>query len=301
MRVECGAASRRLTVLACVGLWTGCASQDFVLGEGRLRANADAAQAGRFSEPTAIAEVSGAHTVDDDPSLTADLTELCFNSKREGGLGHEDIWCTQRSTPNEAWSSPTAATELNTEERETGIALAANGLTIWFSSDRSQDDDGLDVYMATRANRGAAWSTPQRIDGLSSAQDDLVSSVSSSERAIFLARRTDDEADYDLFMAERSDEQGPWAEPRPISELNTQDEESDAFLLSDEHQLLFTRDEDLYLAERSTPEAAFRVTGPIDELNSSDDDRDAWADHDFGYVVFSSDRDGSYRLYVATR
>jgi hypothetical protein len=46
----------------------------------------------RFAEPVAIGTISSDGTTDDDPSLTADRLLLYFNSKRDGGLGHEDIW-----------------------------------------------------------------------------------------------------------------------------------------------------------------------------------------------------------------
>jgi hypothetical protein len=288
-------------LLAGFGFLAACDGRDLVLGQGRLRAADGGVPSGMFAEPTAMLEVSGPHTVDDDPSLTADRTELCFNSKRTGGMGHEDIWCSRRSTTTEPWNAPVPVEVLNTEHRETGVALAPDGLVIWFSSDRPDGEGGLDIYTSTRPNRDDDWLQPRHVDELSSSDDDLVSSIGSGELAIFLARRSNDNDDYDLFTSARSDETRPWHEPELISELSSKQEESDAFLLSDNQRLIFTRDKDLYLAERSAPDAAFEVVGAIDELNSSDDDRDPWAAADFGYVVFSSDRDGSYRLYEATR
>jgi hypothetical protein len=292
---------RLLVLLVAFGCLAACEGRALVLGEGRLRAPGGAWPSGMFAEPTPMLDISGPHTVDDDPSLTADRNELCFNSKRTGGMGHEDIWCSRRPASTDPWNAPEPVDVLNTEHRETGIALAPNGLAIWFSSDRPDGDGGLDVYTSTRPTRDGDWSQPRHVDELSSSDDDLVSSVSSGELTILLARRSDDNDDYDLFTAARPDEARPWHEPETIPELSSKAEESDAFLLADNQRLIFTRDKDLYLAERSAPDAAFGIVGAIDELNSSDDDRDAWADDDFGYVVFSSDRDGSYRLYEATR
>ena len=86
-----------------------------------------------------------------------------------------------------------------------------------------------------------------------------------------------------------------------IAELNSDDEESDGFLLADGARLLFTRDGDLQLAGARA--AAIRLGAPVAlaDLNSDDDDRDAWAADDFDYVVFSSDRGGEHRLYEASR
>jgi len=86
--------------------------------------------------PRVIAAISGADSTDDDPSLSSDRLLLFFNSKREGGLGREDIWFAARDDAASEWRAPLAVPELNSDARETGIALAADGLQLWWSSDR---------------------------------------------------------------------------------------------------------------------------------------------------------------------
>ena len=83
----------------------------------------------------------------------------------------------------------------------------------------------------------------------------------------------------------------------PIAALDSDAEESDAFLAEQELTVLFTRSEDLYVARRAVPGSVFGSPAPITALNSAKDDRDAWATDDLRYVVFSSNRSGSYRLY----
>src|SRR5690606_9477723 len=100
---------------------------------------------------------------------------LYFNSERPGGVGEEDIWFVARASVQEPWGSPMPVSELNTEQRETGIGLTADGLTIFFSSDRPGGAGGLDVYRSTRVSRDARWSEPVREAALSSPGDDLVS------------------------------------------------------------------------------------------------------------------------------
>jgi len=288
-----------------------CSGEDVVLGDGRPTLDAaaqpdtgaqpgDAGGAPTFSEPTAITAIAAEDASDDDPSLSADLTLLYFNSERPGGAGEEDIWFSTRAASELAWQPPEPAAELNTESRETGIALAPDALAIWWSSDRPGGAGGLDVYMATRVSRSDAWSPALRVAELSSAGDDLISAVADGERSVLLARRDDDEDDYDLFTAQRSAPTQPWNEPQPIAELNSGDEESDAFLLAGGSELLFTRDGDLQLAIRDRA-GPFAEPVALDSLNSDDDDRDAWASEDFGYVVFSSDRSGAHLLYEASR
>jgi hypothetical protein len=291
-------------LIGLLGLLVACQGDDLLLGEGALQrdAGSDAesdtgAPASDYSVPAVIEALSGSDTEDDDPSLTLDETELCFNSQRGGG---EDIWCATRQ-PDGSWSAPQSMDALNSDDRETGIALAPDGLTVWFSSDRADDESGLDIYRSERGDRGSDWSTPIRIAELSSKDDDLVSSVGEAERLLFLARRANDDDDYDVLVAERASADAPWSAPRRLDELNTDDEESDGFLAGDGLRLVFTRDEDLVLARRRSTSGAFDPGAAIASLNSDQDDRDAWATPDLRHVVFSSDRDGSYRLYEAFR
>ena len=252
----------------------------------------------RFAAPRLIEELVPADDApDDDPSLSADRLLLCFNSKRDGGTGGEDIWCSERASTRERWGAPTPLTGLNSDERETGIALALDGLTLWFSSDRD-DRDSLDVFVSRRESRTAAWSTPEHVAELSSDADDLVSAVAADRRTLYLARRESE--DYDLYVATRAEAAASWQAPEPLSELNTDADESDAYPVSEGRGLVFTRDEDLQLARRTSAGERFAAPQPLAALNSAQDDRDAWAEPDLSYVVFSSERSGEYRLYETT-
>ncbi len=296
---------------------TACDRDDLSLGDGQLQASAagDSSDGGAgqgggageggalaepppFSEPTVIDELSDVdQSNDDDPSLTADLTEIYFNSDRTDS--NEDIWRSVRANDTDDWPSPEPAEILNSPDRETGIAIAPDGLGIWFSSDRG--GSGLDIYVARRDQRSDEWSPPELDADLSTADDDLVSSISPDGLTVYLARRTDDSDDYDLFVAERASVDDAWQSATELTELNSDAAESDASPVQDSGGLIFTRDEDLYLAQRATPDGAFGSPVPFDTLNSDSDDRDAWATNDFGYVVFSSDREGRYQLFEALR
>ena len=313
--------------LCCVWwVLAGCEGGNLVLGAGHSLAGADAgaalagqmanamdagaagqggasdAGAGalemlRFREPRLIEElVAASEAKDDDPSLTTDRLLLCFNSRRDGGSGKEDIWCSERANLAERWGKPQPLAALNTDARETGIALALDGLALWFSSDRDEQDS-LDVYVSRRESRTAQWSAPERVPALSTHDDDLVSGVDAEARTLYLARRVDDDDDYDLYLATRADAQSAWYAPVLIEELTTDAEESDAYPVAEGRGLLFTRKGELMLARRKSLAERFESPQPLAALNSSRDDRDAWAEPDMSYVVFSSDRSGEYRLY----
>jgi hypothetical protein len=64
------------------------------------------------------------------------------------------------------WSPPVAITELNTGNVEYGGQIAADGLTLYFDSDRT---GGGDLYVATRLSRTAAFAAPVRLTSLATA------------------------------------------------------------------------------------------------------------------------------------
>lgn len=250
-----------------------------------------------FSDPTLIDELAEPETEsnDDDPELTADLTEIYFNSDRIDS--NEDIWRARRASPSDDWDAPELVEILSSPaDRETGIALTPDGLTIWFSSDREGD---LDIFKSTRDHRSDEWSAPQ-IDGdLSTGADDLVSSVSADALTLYLARRDDDSDDYDIYVTTRSSITAAWEPPQLVEELLTDSADSDASPVQGGWGLMFTRDEDLFFTQREQLGGPFGEPISIDKLNSSSDDGDLWAADDLSYVVFSSDRTGRYQIYEA--
>jgi hypothetical protein len=290
---------RSVFLLSVLGL-ASCGGNDVVLGDGRSGSAVSERPVPTFTRISVVDGVSAPGTVDDDPTLTADLTQMYFDSEREGGLGGEDIWRSARTDPDQAWSTPEIVTELNSTDRETGIALSANGLSIWFSSNRTGTTGGLDVFVATRPTVSAPWSAVARVDELCTADDDLVSAVDAAETALYLARRSSADSDYDLYVSERS-ENGIWGAPVPIAELNTSGAESDAFPVERDTGLIFTKSEDLVIARRNAASDPYGASGTLSGLNSPEDDRDPWATDDLSYVVFSSNRSGEYLLYEAWR
>jgi hypothetical protein len=297
-----------LLVLGCA-----CSARQISLGAGKPdaaqsdtaqpdAAQADAAQDGEsaFSKPEIVPGISTDDSRDDDPSLTEDLTLLYFDSRRDGGSGKEDIWYAAREDVAAPFREPAPATNLNTEYRETGIALTADGLTLYFSSDRPGGAGGLDIYVARRARREDEFGEPERVAHLSSEQDDLISAVDVTSRVAYLARRPLDGA-YALYRAERGVRDADWSEPVALDSVNSEDAESDAYPFEDGRRLVFSRKGDLFLAARADEASDFELVGAWSSLNSESNEQDAWVSSDGNYVMFASNRDGSYRLYQAHR
>jgi hypothetical protein len=271
--------------------------------------------AGPFGEPEEIgdpaADAEGPSKYDD-PSVTRDLRQLFFNADfPEDESASEDIYVVTREDPDGSWGQGQPVTELNTEDRETGIAIAPDGLTIWFSSDR--DGENLDVYVATREDGAGTFGEPVKVPSLSTDKDDLVSGISLDELTLTLALREVPGGDYDIYASVRANRDADWPTATPMDAFNTTGKDGDASVVgTDGLDLVFTQGPDgghgdLFMAKRASSSNPFGTDHmrPLDELNTEFDERDAWVSPDLGYIIFSSNRnDGtedSYQLFEARR
>jgi hypothetical protein len=271
--------------------------------------------AGPFGTPQELGdpvENAPSTTKYDDPSVTRDLRQLFFNADfPEEESASEDVWVVTRTSSGEGWGQGSPVTELNTEERETGIAIAPDGLTIWFSSDRDGDD--LDVYVSTREDDEATWNEPVRVPNLSTDKDDLVSGISLDELTLTLALREVPDGDYDIYSSTRLSKDDDWPAAIAMAAFNTTGKDGDASIVgTDGLDLVFTRGPDgghgdLFMAQRSSKNNQFGTDDmlELEELNTEWDERDAWMSPDLSYIIFSSNqKDGtedSYQLYEAYR
>ncbi|MGE0404160.1 MAG: TolB family protein [Kofleriaceae bacterium] len=251
---------------------------------------------GDFGAPTLITELSDPAN-DDDPSLTADLTEMYFSSFRPGGSGGVDIWRTQRASAAATWGAPQPVTELNSGSLDENPGVAPDGLTIWFSSARG---GGLDIYVATRSGRGAPWGTATLVSELSTGVDDLGCEPAAGLLRMVFYRNTSDT----LHEATRPDIANQWA-AAVIAELDEPGEDQSPFLFA-ETEIYFSSDRDgppldLYRATRASVDAEFGNVIRLDAQSSSANDDDPWVSPDGRTIFFMSDRSGNEEIYMATR
>jgi hypothetical protein len=256
---------------------------------------------GAWSAPAEIAELNSGYG-EDDASLTGDLLEIYFGSKRPGGYGYEDIWRATRASTVAAWSTPVHVAELNSASSDTTAKLTPDGLAIFFTSMRGGN---ADLYLATRSSRSATWSTPQRVDALSTSSGDWGAAPRQDLlRVVWCAGPTvPDEA---LFVSTRASTSDTWAAPARLVEL---DEPS--ISECDPHEpharaMYFASDRggayDIHRASRDGDSAPYSAPVEVTPLNlPASHDRDPWVSADERTIVFASNRSGIDRLYLSTR
>jgi hypothetical protein len=264
-----------------------------------------------FGAAKLIAELASTKRTDN-PTLTGDQLEIFFTSDRDSGNG--DVWSASRASVGVPFDAPAPVIEVNSSGFETSSAISADGLTLWFGSDRAGGVGLLDVWVSTRPARGAAWSTPVNVLALNSPADDIPRPPGQRGLVMPLASSRVVQGLYWTYLAARRTEGAPFGAPVAIPELSYTDRSTvDAFLTDDGLTMFFSSGafsptpagdagatdaaptvttSDLYVAWRRTTGEAFSDTQPLTDLNTAAEERDPWLSPDGRTLYFTSDRDG---------
>ena len=135
------------------------------------------------------------------PSLSADGKTLYFVSDRPGGIGGQDIYVSTRVGDN--WTVPqNLGSSINTPGHEASPFIAADGRTLYFSSEGRPGLGGYDVYVSR--NVGGVWSEPENAGTpINSKFDDLFYTAELGTQHAFLASNRDSTlGGLDIFSVE---------------------------------------------------------------------------------------------------
>ena len=260
--------------------------------------------AGPFGTPVKIANVSDPTTRDDDVTLTADMLEMYFEADREV-IGDGDIYRSVRPSVNDPWSLPSLIVELSTSDLETSMEISPDGLTLYFSSDRSPSQV-VDIWVSKRADRLSPWGAPMRVTALNSTSSEWNAQPLSDTNLIFGSNRTGVMGGSDVFRVTRGTASDTWGAPEKIPGLDTSGFEGEAFEDAS-GAIWFTGNlagtEGSYDLWRSLPnsDGTYKPAARVSELASMNEEADAWISPDGHTIYFTSNRDGTYDIFMATR
>jgi hypothetical protein len=233
---------------------------------------------------------------DDDPSLTADLLELYFNSSRGGNA---DIWVMYRFSADGAWGMPTRVVELSGPGSEGTPEVSPDGLSIIWSSDRPGGLGSSDIWSAVRPARGMAWTNIAVVPELSTPQADTAGCIPPGIAMVsrFASAQWDIYLGIDRGNGELAVELAPG--------LSTVLSERAGCISQDALTVYMDTDYndlgDLYEASRPRVTESFAQATPITALNSPDIDDDVWISPSGTHAYFHSTREGGDALWESTR
>jgi hypothetical protein len=136
---------------------------------------------GAFGNVTPLSSLNTPE-LDHHPWLSPDQLTIYFAS---GPANGNDIFRATRSSQSDDFGPPQLVSELSSSSDEGGVTVSSDGLQVVLTSNRPGGPGGRDLYIATRASQSDAFSTPQLLDALDSAENDIDPAFSPDGRELY--------------------------------------------------------------------------------------------------------------------
>lgn len=165
--------------------------------------------------------------------------------------------------------TPSLVTATATAAHEWGGALSADGLELYFGSDRGGGGGGFDIYRSTRASHSAAFGMPALVSEVATGANEDNPFLTSDGLELWFDRAGE------IMRATRVDLQSAWQAPQPVAEINSGANDVAAMVRDDLLAVYFASDRtpssgniDLYIATRATIGDAFGAPVSLSTINT---------------------------------
>lgn len=163
--------------------------------------------ASAFGASAAVTSVNSTIADDESPWISADGLQIYFASNRLNNLDL-DLYTASRTDPVGGFSTPTNVASLNTSAQESFPVVSADGLEIFFASNRPGTGTGSipnAIWHATRASTAVEFDPPTVEAEVSDPAGNDAPTWLSPDRCLLLlsSNRAGGVGSYDLWMARR--------------------------------------------------------------------------------------------------
>jgi hypothetical protein len=201
--------------------------------------------------PTLVPELS----VDGDEggcALSPNGLVFYLSSERTGGVGGLDVYRSSRPDRDTPWGEPTLVTDLSTERDE--IVRWVNDAETAVLFARRDADDNYDPGYATRSSASEPFTPVTDFAAFSGDRYASDPFLTLGDTQLFFTQRDEERAD-EIFATTRTDEGAVFGAGAPVTELNSDVADSDAWLAADGLYVVFASSRDhgnlsLYEARR---------------------------------------------------
>jgi len=207
---------------------------------------------------------------------------------------------------------------VNSAHSEYFPSLSADGVSLYFGSNRPGGEGGYDIWVTTRETKDDKWGTPMNLGApVNSSNDESAPNISADGLSIYFISLQGGEGGHDIWVSTRETVDAPWSEPVNLGPpVNTPRDEIRPAISADGLSLYFSDhsdarpggygEADLWVTMRETVDALWNEPvnlGPI--VNSSCfDARPCISSDDLVLLFDSHNRDGGYGridLYMTKR
>lgn len=152
--------------------------------------------------------------------ISPDGLSLYFGSDRPGGHGQYDIWVTTRPTKGDDWGTPVnLGPTVNSSSDDGCPRISADGLSLYFGSNRAGGSGGYDIWVTTRASVSEPWGEPVNLGPtVNSNQWDASSSITADGLSLFFGSNREKTGTSHsnfcyIYKTTRPTRNDPWGEP----------------------------------------------------------------------------------------
>jgi len=298
-----------MTIIACGGGLPSLGA-DAGPNDSAVDAPADASPkacnpASLFGTPTAVSGASLGTGFEYAPTLTADELGMYWTSTNGDASTQVHIFFGTR-TSTTAPFGPGTLIGVNGATNDSDPALTADGLTLYFQTDR--DDSRGDVYVAQRTNKLSDFTNASPVGAVNGGQTDDTQPAPDGDGSLWFASDRLGTGTLDIFHATSAGADAGFSSPVEETELNSPADDWSPTLSADGLQMFFASkraggvgNDDVYVAKRPSVGSGFGVPIPVSELNTKDSEIPHWISPDGCRLYLARNTGTTYAIYVAAR
>jgi len=204
------------------------------------------------------------------------------------------------------FGEPTKVPNVNSSSREFNPSISADGLSLFFNSNRSGGLGGIDIWVATRETKDDDWDTPVNLGStINTTDNEWGPSISSDGLSLYfdISQPGASGAIDDIWVATRATTDDDWGNLVSLGpSVNSSSDDCYQSISADELELYFSSNRsggygayDLWVTTRETIHDPWNTPvnlGPT--VNSSAYEVDTSISADGRMLFFASDRSGGY-------
>ena len=152
-------------------------------------------------------------------SISYDGLSLYFDTSQNGSVAVNDLWVATRATTDDDWGNPVSlGPTVNSSGDDYTPSISADGLSLYFNSDRSGGVGAYDLWVTTRETIHDPWGTPVNLGPtVNSSAFEVFPGISADGRILFFAYfASDGSGGYsrtDIWMTRRATTNEELGEP----------------------------------------------------------------------------------------
>jgi Tol biopolymer transport system component len=233
--------------------------------------------------------------------LSPDRLTLYFGSNRSGS---QDMYVSTRADLQATWGNPVPLASLNGPSNESDPFVAANQLTVYFSSDRGSDAGVRLLYFATRTSASNGFANPMLVPGSALTGSDVEPWLNATGDTLYF---TSSRNGLDFYVATKS-AGGAFDSVSAIDELNSPYDEESLVLTEDERTAYFGSNRpanlanvNIYVARRTSKSAKFGTPELVNELATDTSEYPTWISADGCAMVIERGPFPATQLYYTEK